>query len=82
MTPEEASLRGRLGAAVLRARHDPDEYTKKARDAAWQRFLDEVDPERELAPAEREKRAKAAQRAHMLRIALASARARRRKTVT
>ncbi len=23
MTPEEASLRGRLGAAVQRARHDP-----------------------------------------------------------
>lgn len=78
MTPEEASLRGRLGAAVQRARHDPNEYTAPARAAAWQRFLDEVDTNRELPPIEREERAKAAQRAHMLRIALASARARRK----
>ena len=76
MTPEEASLRGRLGAAVQRSRHDPHVYTQPARDAAWQRFLDQVDPG--LPPTERHERAKAAQRAHMLRIALASARARKK----
>lgn len=78
MTPQEAALRGRLGAAVQRARHDPVDYTARARDAAWQRFVQQVDPQGTLPEPERLARARAAQRAHLLRAAVASARARRR----
>lgn len=73
MTPEQASLRGRLGAAMQQAKHDPREYTKPARQAAWQRFLDEVDPNKELPEPERIRRAEAARKAHMYRAALKSA---------
>ena len=60
----------RIGGFSLRAQHDPLEYTKAARQAAYLRFELEVDPERTLSADERSKRATAAQRAHMQRIAL------------
>ena len=60
----------RIGGFSLRAQQDPLEYTKAARQAAYLRFELEVDPERTLSADERSKRATAAQRAHMQRIAL------------
>jgi hypothetical protein len=44
------------------------------------KFEREVDPNNELAPAERAKRAEHARRAYYARLALASAQARRRRS--
>lgn len=60
----------RIGGFSLRAQRDPLEYTKAARQAAYRRFEQQVDPEGTLSADERNQRAIAAQRAHMQRIAL------------
>jgi hypothetical protein len=67
--PRDMSLRGRIGAFALHARHDPRETTKPARAAFLARFEAEVDPERRLPEEERRRRAHAAMRAHMARLA-------------
>jgi hypothetical protein len=72
------TLRARLGAHALHAKYDSRELTARARAKFLQRFIDEVDPERELPEAERLKRAEHALRAHMTRLALRSAQARRK----
>jgi hypothetical protein len=76
LTPEQRKLRASVAAYARWARQDPREGTAVARAAFWGRFLDEVDPDRVLPEAERYRRAKAAQNAHMKRMALASSRAR------
>jgi hypothetical protein len=75
------SQRGRLGAHVLHSRYDSREITKPAREAFDRRFLDEVDPQRELPEAERLRRAQHARKAYMARLALKSAMARRKRAV-
>ena len=55
----------------------PHGRTEPARKAAFARFEDQVDPDGVLAPEERAKRANNALQAHMLRMALAAAKARR-----
>jgi hypothetical protein len=77
LSPHEASLRGRIGAYAAHARHDTRELTRAAREAFLTRFLDQVDPNRVLPETERQRRADAARRAHMARLALSSARSRR-----
>jgi hypothetical protein len=47
-----------------------------------ERFYDEVDPERVLPEAERELRAQSARKAYFSRLAMKSAKARRRKAET
>jgi hypothetical protein len=79
LTPEEASLRGRIGAFVLHARYDSRETTAKGRAAFLARFERQVDPDGVLPEAERLRRADAARRAYFARLSLMSARARRRK---
>src|SRR5688572_14270050 len=74
----EATLRGRIGAYTTHARHDTRETTARARAAFLERFEREVDPAGSLTAAERRRRALAARRAYFARLALASARARRR----
>jgi len=69
----QKSWAGRIGASVLRARHDPIEYTAAGRESFLRRFWPN-DPA--LSKEEAEKRARAALRAHMIRLALASAKAR------
>ena len=76
LSPAEAALRGRIGAYVLHARHDPRETTAKARAAFLANFEREVDPEGALPEHERRRRAEYARKAHFARLALASARAR------
>ncbi|MHB1162477.1 MAG: hypothetical protein ACYC3V_19415 [Chloroflexota bacterium] len=78
LTPQEASLRGRLGALALHAHHNPVETTKKARETFLARFEREVDPEGVLPEAERKRRAEYARKAYSARLALKSARARRK----
>ncbi len=60
MTKTQRQQRARIGGYSLSARRDPREYTKAARKGFRRRFLDLVDPDRELPEAERERRAKAA----------------------
>lgn len=77
MTPEERRLRARLGGLTRHAYCDSREATAPARKAFLERFYNQVDPERVLTPGERERRAEAAKKAHMTRLALKSAQARR-----
>jgi hypothetical protein len=75
-----ASLRGRIGASILHSRYDSRELTAGAREAFEKRFLDEVDPDRSLAEDERNRRAQHARSAYFSRLALASAKARARRS--
>jgi hypothetical protein len=70
---------GRIGGLTRASMYDGTEMTAPARNAAFARFEHQVDPNRELSADERQRRAIAAQRAHMARIALKSADKRRKK---
>jgi hypothetical protein len=72
----EMALRGRIGGYAKAARYPPSELTAPARTAFLERFLDLVDPDRVLPEAERRRRADAALKAHMARLAYRSAKAR------
>jgi hypothetical protein len=76
--PAEMSRRGRIGAHVTHSRHDPRETTARARETFLSQFEREVDPDGTLSPEERRRRAEHAKKAHFARLALASARARRK----
>ena len=76
MDASQRRQRARIGGYALAAARDPQEYTRAAREGFRRRFLNEVDPDRTLSEAERDRRAKAAMRAHMTRLALKSAQAR------
>jgi hypothetical protein len=71
-----------MGGFALAASHDPLEYTAAARAAFRDRFVDQVDPGRQLSEAERSRRAEAARRLHMTGLALRSAVARKRTAAT
>ncbi len=58
---------------------DRSARTAPARRAARARFEEQVDPDGRLSAAERARRAEHALRAHMTRLALRSARVRRRR---
>lgn len=76
--PAERALLARIAAAEKWARvPDRNAATAKARQALVDRFERDVDPEGKLDPAERALRAESARRAFYLRLALASAKARR-----
>lgn len=80
MTPEEARQRGALGAHVRWSRTaDRAAATAAARAAALTRFEREVDPEGVLPLDERMTRAKHAKAAHMRRMSMAAAKARRER---
>jgi hypothetical protein len=78
LSPELRSQRGRIAALVRWSQEDPQSGTQAARDGFHQRFLDAVDPDGTLPPAERERRAQAALKAHMAQLAFKSAKARAR----
>ncbi len=80
MTPAERSLRGQIAAHHSWAHTDDrTARTAKARQAAHDRFENDVDPEGVLMPAERARRAASARKAYFARLALKSAQARRRR---
>ena len=79
LSAAERTLRGRIAAYAMHAANDPRETTKAARGAFIAKFERQVDPDGVLPPAERARRAEAAMRAHMSRLALKSARARRKR---
>lgn len=82
LTPAERSLRAQIAGLTFAATHDVREHMKAAQAASpgqlpyWER---QVDPDGALNPAERHRRAEAARRAHMKKLALASSKARRTK---
>jgi hypothetical protein len=79
LTPSQRSQRARI-AAHTRWAKEPDRVaaTAPGRRAAFEKLLDEVDPERKLPEAERLKRAKNAQQAQLERVRLAASKSRRR----
>lgn len=80
-TPELSTKRamaGRKGAYVQHSRHDTRETTAAARRAFENSFLAKADPNNELAPAERQRRADAARAAHFADMQLRSAASRRK----
>ena len=79
LTPEQRSLRGRIGGLALQSKYDSKELTAPARAAFARRFLDEVDPERVLPEPERNRRAELARRAYFTKLAYKSAIARSRR---
>ena len=78
LSPAERTMRAKLAAYDSWAQtEDRTARTEPARRAFQERFERQVDPDGVLAPAERAERAESARKAHMLRMALNSARARR-----
>lgn len=79
--PSDRALVARIAASERWAHtHDRNAATAPARDARWQRYLDRVDPEGILDPAERARAAEHLRRADMSRLALRSAQARRARS--
>lgn len=74
---EERSLRGRIGAYALHSKYDSREITRAARAAYLAKWIREVDPEGVLSEVERDRRAENALKAHLAKLALKSAQARR-----
>jgi hypothetical protein len=79
LTPAERRLRAQIAANTRWAKEDPAANAARGQAGLIARFEREVDPEGVLAPAERQRRAEALRRAHMGRMALAAAKARRTK---
>ena len=81
LSPEQRSLIGRIGGFALHSKYDSKEITRAARTAFLAKWAREVDPDGVLPEVERNRRAESALKAHMARLALKSAKARRaRKT--
>lgn len=76
LTAGERKQRARLGGLATSARHYGSDQTAAARRGFLLRFINEVDPDRTLPEDERLRRAEAARRLYMARLAFSSARAR------
>lgn len=76
LTPEERTLRARLAAHAQHSQGKTN--TEPARKAFLDRFEREVDPDGALDPKERARRAEHARKAYFARLALKSAKARRK----
>jgi hypothetical protein len=82
LTPTERTLRAQIAAHESWANtENRSARTAPARKAMLDKFEHEVDPNNELTPAERAKRAENKRRAHFKKMALKSALVRRRRAV-
>ena len=80
LTPAERTLRARMASHASWANtEDVDARTKPGRDAFLSKFERDVDPDGVLPELERKRRAEHARKAYFARLALESAKARRRK---
>ncbi len=79
MGKELMAERNRIGGYARAAKHDMREMTEPARRAYFAKFEAQVDPNGELPEAERTRRAMAAMRAHMARLAYERHKARRER---
>lgn len=77
MSDSLASTKGRLGAFVQHSLYSATETTSRARATFLAGFERRVDPTGILPPKERARRARAALKAHMTRLALRSMQVRR-----
>jgi hypothetical protein len=85
LTPEERTLRGRLAAHAAHAKHGGTNMTEAARKAGpgnVEYYFDDVDPDRQLPDAERNRRAEQAKKSYFTRLSFLSAKARRKDTET
>ena len=82
LTPEQRSTRASIAANERWSREDPKPALEPAHEGYRRKWLDQVDPDRVLSEAERNRRADAAMRAHMQRLALKSSRARAKRAGT
>lgn len=81
MTSAQRTLRAQIAAHDSWAHTDDrSARTAPARKAMLDKFEQQVDPNNELTPAERAKRAEHARKAHFKRLALASAKSRRARS--
>lgn len=79
LSPEQRSLRAKIAVHASWANTaDPSARTAPGRKAFDQRFYDQVDPDRTLPEAERERRASHARSAYFSRLAYKSALVRRK----
>lgn len=76
LTPAQRSLRARIAAHALHAKGGTN--TRAATEAFLGRFEREVDPNLELPPDERQRRAKHARKAYMSALSLKASRAKTR----
>lgn len=67
MTPAQRSLRARIGAYAMLAKHDPRKANEASRRVFKQRFFDATDPS--LPDAERHRQAEMKYREHFARMA-------------
>lgn len=74
--PDTMRRLGRLGGYARASRHDGRAMTEAARSKFLDRFIDEVDPRRELDEGERMRRALAARRYYYGRLSYLSSKAR------
>jgi hypothetical protein len=80
LTPEEKSLRGWIGAHTVHGKYDGRAITANGRAKWLGSFLEQVDEQTPGLPEpERLRRAEHLLRAHMGKLALKSAKARRRR---
>ena len=70
LSPAQRTMRARIAAHKLHATHDSRKLTENGRRKFMNRFLDEVDPDRTLPKAERERRAGHARSAYFAQLAL------------
>lgn len=83
LSEAERVLRGQLAAHQSWSRtQDRPARTANARKAFNDRFEQQVDPDNELPPAERARRAEHARKAYFLRLALKSAKVRRARAAS
>lgn len=76
LTPAQRTLRARKAALARWSQEDPTENAERGQRGLLDKFEQEVDPNNQLAPAERARRAEAARKAHMAGLALKSSQAR------
>ena len=77
LTPAQRTMRARIAANTRWSREDGKANAVRAQAGLLAKFVDQVDPDRVLPEAERQRRAEAARRAHMQRLAFRSSKARR-----
>jgi hypothetical protein len=82
LTPAQRRLRGKIAVNTRWSREDPAPTAARGQAGLQARFEREVDPEEILPPEERARRAKAAHKAHMQRLALRSAQIRGARKAT
>lgn len=80
LTPKERALRASAAAHAAHAKHGSARMTTAARQVAnFDRFADQIDPERQLPADELAKRVEHARKAHMKGLSLIAAKSKRSK---